>query len=79
MTENVFVEVTGDDDNRAIVILGAYLNSVQILASISDNGLRVNLILEVFQVAVRYCVNNTLQFAWWGVEENMGMGLQFYY
>ena len=87
MSENVFAEVTGGDSDSdrgsgsgsgSVVMLGAHLDSVQSSAGINDDGSGVSLILEVFKAAARYRTKNTLRFAWWGAEENMGVGSQFY-
>jgi len=75
-TQNVFAETQGDP--ASVVMLGAHLDSVQTAPGINDDGSGTSVVLELFRAAAKYRTNSKLRFAWWGAEENGGLGSRFY-
>ncbi|GKT47383.1 putative leucine-rich repeat-containing protein [Colletotrichum spaethianum] len=86
VTQNVFAETEGGDENNVIVVsnsvtndldsllrtvkLGAHLDSVAWGAGINDN--------ELFLALTKYSTNNKIRFAWWGAEERGLIGSRYY-
>ncbi|KAK4443017.1 hypothetical protein QBC34DRAFT_214702 [Podospora aff. communis PSN243] len=76
ITQNIFAETEGDSDS--VIMLGGHLDSVQTGPGINDNGSGVSLVIELFRSVAKYRTKNKLRFAWWGAEENAGLGSRSY-
>jgi Zn-dependent M28 family amino/carboxypeptidase len=76
-TQNVITE-TEDGDPTNVIMVGAHLDSVQKGPGINDNGSGTSLILALKIALEKFNVRNKVRFAWWGAEENGGIGSQFY-
>jgi Zn-dependent M28 family amino/carboxypeptidase len=76
-TYNVFAETnTGNDTN--VVMVGGHLDSVSAGPGINDNGSGSAAILEVAEAMRKVEPVNTVRFAWWGAEESVLIGSNFY-
>ncbi|KAK6220257.1 peptidase family M28 [Colletotrichum tabaci] len=94
VTQNVFAETEGGDENNVIVVgspvpsdledllnkaqLGAHLDSVAWGPGINDNGSGTSLLLELFLALSKYRTNNKIRFAWWGAEERGLVGSRYH-
>ncbi|GJC78998.1 putative leucine aminopeptidase 2 [Colletotrichum liriopes] len=66
VTQNVFAETEGGDENNIIV------------PKLMESGSGTSLLLELFLALTKYSTNNKIRFAWWGAEERGLIGSRFY-
>lgn len=78
-TVNVFAETTGGNPDN-VVMIGGHLDGVPEGPGINDNGTTAATVLRVaVQLAGhRNAVRNKIRFAWWGAEELVNIGSQYY-
>ena len=79
VTTNVIAETAGGDP-RNVVVVGGHLDSVTEGPGINDNGSTAAAVLATAQALAPYQrrVVNKVRFAWWGAEELVDIGSDYY-
>ncbi|MCX5204437.1 M28 family peptidase [Streptomyces sp. NBC_00237] len=78
-TVNLVAETRGGDPDN-VVLMGAHLDSVPESAGINDNASSASAVLEtaISLAPHQRAVKNKVRFVWWGAEELINVGSQYY-
>lgn len=78
-TVNVLAETAGGDPNH-VVMIGGHLDSVTEGPGINDNGTTAATVLQIALALAphQHQVENKVRFAWWGAEELVDIGSDYY-
>ncbi|KUJ64508.1 hypothetical protein ACZ90_58185 [Streptomyces albus subsp. albus] len=78
-TVNLLAETSGGDADN-VVLIGSHLDSVTENAGLNDNGSTAAAVLQTALALApqQNAVKNKVRFAWWGAEELVNVGSEYY-